>query len=135
MAALAAAGCFSGGSAECASDGDCAGGDVCARTGECVSAGEAIEVVVEWTVGGSAPTADSCAPASDLEVVFYDGEEEATSYAPVPCTLGRTTYDKMPPRLDRVQLVAYDDGGSVLDIDEADIAPSGTTTASLDLDL
>ncbi len=133
LAALAAAGCFSGGSAECASDGDCAGGDVCARTGECVSASDAIEVVVEWTVGGAAPTADSCAPASDLEVVFYDGQEEATSYAPVPCTLGRTTYDKMPPRLDWVELFAYDAGGAVLDSDSATI--DGSTTVALDLAL
>jgi hypothetical protein len=133
LAALAASGCLSGGSAECASDGECAGGDVCARTGECVPAGGAIEVVVEWTVGGAAPDADRCAPVAELEVVFYDGREEATSYAPVPCTLGRTTYDKMPPRLDRVELFAYDDRGAVLDSDSAAI--DGTTTVSVDLEL
>lgn len=131
LAALAASGCFSASSRECQSDGDCAG--VCARTGECVAAGEAIEVVVEWTIDGAAATAESCAPAAELEVVFYAGEEEATSYAPVPCMLGRTTYDKMPPRLDRVELFAYDDGGAVIASDSGAIA--GTTTVALDLDL
>ncbi len=133
LALVATSGCFSGGSAECAGDGDCSGDGVCARTGECVAADQAIEIVVEWTVGGAAPTADLCAPASELEVVFYDGQEEATSYAPVPCTLGRTTYDKMPPRLDRVELFAYDDRGAVIDSDSAAI--DGPTTVAIDLEL
>ena len=133
LVVLAASGCFTGGSAECAGDGDCAGDDECARTGECVAAGEAIEVVVEWTIAGAAPTADSCAPAGDLEVVFYEGDTEATSYAPIPCTLGRTTYDKMPPRLDRVELFAHDERGGVLDSDSSAI--DGTTTVAMDLDL
>lgn len=133
LAALGLSGCLSGSSRECQADADCAGGDVCARTGECVAAGDAIEVVVEWTVGGAAPSAASCAPAAALEVIFYAGEEEATSYAPVPCTLGRTTYDKMPPRLDRVELLAHDDGGAVIASDSGAI--DGTTTVSLDLDL
>lgn len=135
LVVLAASGCFTGGSAECASDGDCAGDDECARTGECVAAGEAIEVVVEWTIEGAAPTADSCAPAGDLEVVFYEGDTEATSYAPIPCTLGRTTYDKMPPRLDRVELFAYDDRGAVLDSGSGPLESTGSSTVTIDLEL
>ena len=134
LAALLLAGCFSSGSSrECAGDADC--DEICARTGECIAADSAIEVVVEWTVAGAVPTAASCQPAAELEVVFYAGQEEATSFAPIPCMLGRTTYDKMPPRLDRVELIAYDDGGAVLDSGSGAIEPAGTTTVTIDLAL
>jgi hypothetical protein len=132
--ALVGSGCFSGSSRECARDSDCVDA-ICARTGECIAAYSASAVVLEWTVGGAPPTEESCAPATDLETIFYDGEEEATSYAPIPCPLGRSTYDKMPPRIDRIELYAYDDDGAVLDSGSAAVEPSGTTTVTIDLQL
>jgi hypothetical protein len=123
---LVGSGCFAGSSRECARDSDCVDA-VCARTGECIDADSAIAVVLEWTVGG--------APAADLETILYDGEEEATRYAPIPCPLGRSTYDKMPSRIDRIELFAYDDGGAVIDSGSAAVEPSGTTTVTIDLQL
>ena len=133
LAALLLAGCLSGSSRECASDADC--DEVCARTGECIAADSAIEVVVEWTMAGAAPSDASCQPVAELEAIFYAGQEEATSFAPIPCTLGRTTYDKMPSRLDRVELIAHDDRGAVLDSGSGSIEPTGTTTVTIDLAL
>jgi len=133
LAAALLAGCFSHSSRECASDADC--DQICARTGECIAADSAIEVVVEWTVAGAAPSDVSCQPAAELEVIFYAGQEEATSFAPIPCTLGRTTYDKMPSSLDRVELIAYDEGGAVIDSGSGSIEPAGTTTVTIDLAL
>ena len=136
-ACLAAAGCLRGGDRdsdddwECVRDADCDG--ECTRTNECVEAGTAIRVEVSWTIAGAATTEESCAPIGELEVFFYEGEVEATNYVPIPCAIGSSTYDKMPPRLDRVELVAYGEGGDVLAAESADLEPTGTTTVLFDL--
>ena len=130
---LAAAGCFSRGeSDECQTDADCADGDECTRVGECVAAGSAIRVELSWTIAGAAPSAEACVAFDSLEVVFYEGELEASSYAPIPCDLARSTYDKMPARLDRVELIAYQAGG-IADSQTASLEPTGTTTVTFDL--
>lgn len=132
---LAAGGCFSR-STDCEADHDCDGEGVCTRTGDCVAAGTAIAVAVEWTVGGAAPSEASCAPLAELEVVFYADQHEATSYAPVPCSLGRTNYDKMPPWLDQVELIAYDGDGRIVASGKADIAPTaGAAAVTVAIDL
>lgn len=130
---LAAAGCFSRSAPEeCVGDTDC-GGDECARTGECIESGTAIRVVVEWTIAGGAPSEESCAPISELGVLFYDGDREDASYIPIPCSIARTVYDKMPPRLTRVELFAYDDAGGVIDSGGGMLESSGETVIAVDL--
>ena len=130
---LTAGGCFSRGQEvdECQTDADCDG--ECSRINECVEAGTAIRVELAWTVAGAPATDETCAPFEALEVFFYDGEREASSYAPIPCNLARTTYDKMPPRLDRIDLAAYGSGGAILDSHTASLEPTGTTTVTFDL--
>lgn len=130
---LAAGGCFSGGDEVelCQTDADCDG--ECSRINECVEAGSAIRVELSWTVAGAAPSEENCAPFEALEVFFYDGEDEASSYAPIPCTLARSTYDKMPPRLDRIDLAAYGSGGVIVDSQNALLEPTGTTTVTFHL--
>ncbi|HTE52201.1 MAG TPA: hypothetical protein VK698_15210 [Kofleriaceae bacterium] len=131
-------GCLLGGGDECTGDGDCGSGDECTRTGECVPAGSALRVVVRWTVNGAAPTPSTpepCAPLDELEVVFHAGRDEPQSYRPVPCALGQAVYDKMPPRFDAVEVVAYDRAGSAIDSAEQPLAASGETAVLVDLEL
>jgi hypothetical protein len=134
---LAATGCLRDGDREsdddweCVRDADCEG--ECTRTNECVEAGTSIRVEVTWTVAGAAPSEESCAPFGELEVLFYEGSEEGPTYAPIPCPIGSSTYDKMPPRLDRVEMLAYGEGGDILDEKSADIEPTGITAVSFDL--
>ena len=136
--ALLSAACTSGrGDALCRDEADCAAGELCARTGECVDEAEALRVVVSWTVGGQRPGPDDpapCAAIGELEVLFHDrsgGPEE--SFRPVPCTLGRVTYDVMPARLDRVEILAWSPEGRLLDRVGAPLEPSGETVLELDL--
>jgi hypothetical protein len=132
---LAAPGCQTG-SDECATDGDCGGGE-CTRTGACVASGTALRVVVRWTVGGVAPTPsqpDACTPLGELEVDFHDPGGDPEEYRPVPCALGQVVYDKMPPRFESVEVLAYDASGDVVDRAEAPLEPSGETSVLVDLD-
>lgn len=132
----AAPGCLAGEGEECTDDADCADDGECTRTGECVADGAALRVVVRWTVGGAAPTPsqpEPCAPLSELEVRFHDPGAEPEQYRPVPCPLGQVIYDKMPPRFESVELVAYDGSGDEVDSAEEPLEPRGETAVDVDL--
>lgn len=136
LALLAQAGCLSAG--QCVVDSDCAGGGECTRTGECVQAGGSVRVTVSWTVNGDAPTpgrAEPCTSASidELEIRFRDRDGESENYRPVPCELGRTVYDKMPPRFDSVELRAYGADDELLASAEAPLTASRENDVELDL--
>ncbi len=129
-------GCLAGEGEQCASDVDCSDDGECTRLGECVADGAALRVVVRWTVGGQAPTPAApqpCAPFGELEIVFHDPGEENTSFRPVPCELGQTVYDKMPPRFESVEVVAYDPSGDMVDAVEEPLAATGETSVLVDL--
>jgi hypothetical protein len=136
-----ASGCFpttapSGGA--CTVDGDCPDGQECTRVEECVESGTSLRVVLSWTVAGVAPTPEApepCAPFSELEVRFHDPnvDDEDVSFRPVPCDLGRTVYDKMPPRLTSVEVIAYDEQGRDVDSESASLQPSGESDVTVDL--
>jgi hypothetical protein len=106
----------------CTDDNQC-GGQVCARTGECLDATEVRTVHVTWTVSGLPANNATCANVGPLEIEFYDINEFAHGYAPVPCTAGFYTIDKLPTRFYRVRMALVDtDGGGRANIDGADSA-------------
>ena len=110
----------------CADDSQC-GGEVCARTGECLPADQVRVVHVSWTVRGMPASATTCSNSPDLEIEFYDDQEFAHGYAPVPCSAGFYTIDKLPTRFYRVRMALIDtDGGG-----RADIDASGNATVDL----
>lgn len=136
LVVLGLPGCLAGEGEPCATDADCAADGECTRTGECVADGAALRVVVRWTVDGQAPTPAApqpCAPLGELEIVFHDPGQETTSYRPVPCELGQSVYDKMPPRFESVEVVAYDDSGDMVDAVEEPLSASGETSVLVDL--
>ena len=133
----AAPACLAGEGEQCSTDADCSDDGECARTGECVADGATLRVVVRWTVAGQAPTPSApqpCAPVGELEIRFHDPGQESVGYRPVPCALGQAVYDKMPPRFESVEVVAYDPSGDqVLDTVEEPLAASGETSVLVDL--
>jgi hypothetical protein len=133
---LASPGCLAGEGEQCSTDADCADDGECTRTGECVPDGAAVRVSVQWTVGGQTPTPaapEPCEPLGDLEIVFHDPGEEATSYRPVPCELGQAVYDKMPPRFESVEVVAYDPAGAMVDAVEEPLSAGSESSVQVDL--
>ncbi len=110
----------------CTADSQC-GNQVCARTGECLAASQVRVVHVTWTVSGKPANNATCANSPELEVEFYDAADRAHGYAPVPCTAGTYTIDKLPTRFYRVRMALIDtDGGGRGNID-----PSGNATLDL----
>lgn len=115
------AGCVLGG-ARCDSDADCDGA-LCARNGEC--AGAVVFVRALWTVDGQPPTEARCAPHPWLSVTFEDDGYDRLTYEPIRCTLGQITFDRMPGRYDRVELVARDAEGAIVTRHRSAIEPPG----------
>ena len=112
--------------AGCVADTEC-GGLVCARTGECLAPSDVRTVRVTWTVQGKPANNATCASSPDLEIEFYDLNDYAHGYAPVPCVAGVYTIDKLPTRFYRVRMALIDtDGGGRANID-------ATGNATLDL--
>lgn len=130
------AACLAGTGEECVADADCASDGECTRTGECVPDGGALRVVVRWTIAGQAPSPprpEPCSPIGELEIEFRDPGGDPEDYRPVPCDLGRATYDKMPPRFESVEVVAYDPAGERLASSEAALEPRGESDVVVDL--
>jgi hypothetical protein len=103
-----------------------------------VQAGGSVRVEVSWTVNGDAPTPSLPAPCTsasigELEVRFHDRDGEPENYRPVPCELGRTLYDKMPPRFDSVEVIAYGEDSDVLASGEEPLVAGGDSEVEVDL--
>ena len=95
----------------CHADADC-GSQVCARNGECMAASAVHVVHVNWTVGDDAASDASCTSAPKLSITFSSNLGDEFGFAPVPCNAGRYTIDKMPMRINNVQLARqYEYGG------------------------
>ena len=98
------------GGALCEVDADCGGGLSCARTGECAAG--LVSVAISWTVAGQPASEAACADIASLAVTFVDAEAGATGqvaevvYQPVSCPLGQIFFDRMPQRLDQVDVDA-----------------------------
>ena len=95
----------------CHADSEC-GTQVCARNGDCMPASAVHVVHVNWTVGDEPASDASCASAPKLGITFSSGTGDEFGFAPVPCKAGRYTIDKMPTRINNVQLARqYEYGG------------------------
>lgn len=95
----------------CHDDSEC-GSDVCARNGECVATSSVHVVHVNWTVTEEPASDTSCATAPKLSITFSSTVGDEFGFAPVPCNAGRYTIDKMPMRINNVQLARqYEYGG------------------------
>jgi hypothetical protein len=86
----------------CVVDTDCASG-LCARTGECLSKDDLRKAQVIWTDFGQPPDAQSCYWSPTVTVEFWENDfihpgGKAWRSAPVPCTLGKFTVDRLPMR-------------------------------------
>lgn len=85
----------------CTVDADCSAG-VCARTGECMPDAETRRAQVIWTIAGQPPNEQSCYWIAHITVEFMTQPEnnqgETWQSAPLNCTLGKFTVDKLPRR-------------------------------------
>jgi hypothetical protein len=102
MVLLGASGCP--GSTECSLDNECRSGEVCARSSECLPTGQVWEVQVRWTIAGAAPSATTCAPIEPVGIQFQGGRDDELKYSPIACASGLFTVDKLPIRMNKVQL-------------------------------
>ncbi len=82
----------------CRTDDACPIGQVCARVGGCTPADQVRSVHVFWTLSGRAANRTTCASTPDLAIRFStaDDAELGPGYAPVPCSQGKFTIDKLP---------------------------------------
>lgn len=127
LASASAAGCFTAASdADCLSDRDC-GDLICTRTGDCASAGAIYALRVEWTVHGqTVDQAGACSDVGELELAVADPSTgDQHTVRPVPCAVGRFSYDKLPLGFTDVTLTAYAPGGAFLDSRRATAVGSG----------
>jgi hypothetical protein len=128
---------------DCEADSDC-GGEVCANDRQCLPPDRVIRVQVQWTIGGlPVSPADGndgpCAIAgiTELSVDFRDSDgdgpatDEGLGFRPVPCDLGRITYDRMPEWYDLLVLTAYGADGQLASVE----APIVDRDAIVDVDL
>jgi hypothetical protein len=79
----------------CHQDTEC-GAQVCARDGACYAASNIRAAHVTWTIRGAEPTTASCATHPYLAIHFGSVDGAGFGYAPVSCTNGRFTVDKLP---------------------------------------
>lgn len=108
----------------CQQDSDCPG-QVCARDGSCLSASDVYTVHVSWTLRGQPASATTCAAANDL-VVDFGG----FGFAPVPCSEGKFSVDKLPVFYSQVSVFREDSaspGGATAEI------PRDTGLVAVDL--
>lgn len=88
-------------------DSECGGDLVCARNGVCLRTSEVQQVRVTWTVRGQPASATNCTGMSDFYVLFLGTlAGDSFGFAPVPCTAGVFTIDKLPRRFVSVELGA-----------------------------
>jgi hypothetical protein len=89
----------------CVSDEACPTGEVCARAGGCMAADLVRAGRVNWTLSGRPADRTTCGAAPELRIKFAPGADQlGLNYAPVPCTLGRFTVDKLPITYTEVKL-------------------------------
>ena len=102
----------------CAVDEECADGEVCARDHACTSGSQVREVRANWTINGGPANTGVCADR-DLYIEFRSqSPDDRVQFRPVPCFVGQFTVDKLPNRMDTVELGV--EGAAGRDIAEFD---------------
>ena len=94
----------------CQSDSSCGTGYVCARNGECTIASAVRIVHATWTMQQEVASETTCSSAKYLDITFStSGGGEHFGFAPVPCSAGKYTIDKLPTRYTTVTLARSGD--------------------------
>lgn len=88
----------------CKVDADCAAPELCGRDATCYPASELRPIHARWTVGGAPATATTCNPAWQLEITFLGDGISPIRFAPVPCSEGVFSIDKLPGQFVYVSL-------------------------------
>src|SRR5438128_2312997 len=73
-------------------------------------AGTGGKVFIQWTLGGAAPSEESCAGVDHLTLSLFYAQGRVT-IAPIPCTIGRFRYDGLPTGSADLRLDGIDDTG------------------------
>jgi hypothetical protein len=115
----------------CNRDDDCSSGAECSNTHECLEPSSLMRVELRWTVNGLEPNPDDESICFDagiarLAITYTDNDTAdaplQTTYDPVPCSLARTVYTKLPTWYDEVELAAWGTDGRLLTTETATIA-------------
>jgi hypothetical protein len=93
----------------CQSDTACGSGYVCARDGNCTIATSVRIVHTTWTMSSQTATDATCSNAKYLDITFSATGGEMFGFAPVPCSAGKYTIDKLPMRYTLVTLARSGD--------------------------
>jgi len=89
----------------CQADTECGTGGVCARDGTCTTSTSVRIVHVMWTLKGQPASTTTCRYAPDLAITFLDEPSDTMfGFAPVPCSAGKFTVDKLPTHYGAVDL-------------------------------
>jgi hypothetical protein len=80
----------------CHDDSACATGEVCARIGGCTPADQVRAVHVYWTLSGRPANASTCDATPSLLLRISPPDSFGAGWAPVPCSQGKFTVDKIP---------------------------------------
>jgi hypothetical protein len=80
----------------CGDDSACPNGQVCARIGGCTAADQIRAVHVYWTLSGKPANATTCDATPNLYLQIAPPDTFGIGWAPVPCSQGKFTVDKIP---------------------------------------
>lgn len=87
----------------CTYDAEC-GSEVCARDGYCYAASSVRFAHTAWTVHGATANGTTCANRPQLHISFHAPSGQGFGFAPVPCSNGEYTIDKLPKGYTTVEL-------------------------------
>ncbi len=77
-------------------DSGCPTGEVCARIGGCTPADQIRAVHINWTLSGQPANATTCDATPSLYLQISPPNTFGLGWAPVPCSQGKFTIDKIP---------------------------------------
>jgi hypothetical protein len=87
-------------------DSRCAAGEVCARVGGCTPADQVRAIHINWTLSGEPANATTCDATRNLTLRISPPNSFGLGWAPVPCSQGKFTVDKISRSYSEVELNA-----------------------------